>query len=202
VIAATHYQQLGVAPTATTDEIRSAYRGLARRLHPDRAGASSSGQMAAVNQAWFVLSDPGRRAIYDASLRARPSSVAAATPWPPQGPGDLDDDAGFVPMRHTAARFGIPLPWLLVVGALAVIFVFTAYAVRPKGGGGGGQPDGVLEVGSCVTVAAVGAVVETGCDTPHEGRVVAIPSNGLYCADGAEAYADGDTRRVVCVHRG
>jgi DnaJ domain len=202
VIAATHYQRLGVAPTATTDEIRSAYRGLARRLHPDRAGASSSAQMAAVNQAWFVLSDPGRRAIYDASLRTRPSSVPA-TPWPRQGPGDLDDDAGFVPMRHAGARFGIPLPWLLVVGALAVIFVFTAYAVRPKGGGGGGgQPDGVLEVGSCVTVAAVGAVVETGCDTPHEGRVVAIPSNGLYCADGAEAYADGDTRRVVCVHRG
>ncbi len=192
-----------MAPTATADEIRSAYRGLARRLHPDRAGPGSSARMAAVNQAWFVLSDPGRRAIYDATLRGRPSSVRSATPWPAQGPGDLDDDTDFVPIRHPAARFGIPLPWLLVVGALAVIFVFTAYAVRPKGGGGGGgPPDGVLEVGSCVTVAAVGAVVETGCNSPHEGRVVAIPANGLYCADGAEAYADGDTRRVVCVRRG
>jgi len=203
VIAATHYDQLGVAPTATTDEIRHAYRGLARRHHPDRAGPGSSARMAAVNQAWFVLSDPGRRAIYDASLRARPAATPSAAPWPAQGPGDLDDDEGFVPMRHAGARFGIPVPWLLVVVSLAVIFVFTAYAVRPKGSGGGGSPpDGVLEVGSCVTVAAVGAVVETGCDSPHEGRVVAIPSNGLYCADGAEAYADGDTRRVVCVHRG
>src|SRR4029077_18719790 len=116
---------------------------------------------------------------------------------------DLDDAEGFVPIRHPAARFGIPLPWLAVLAALAIIFVFTAYAVRPKGGGGGaGRPDGVVEVGSCVTVAAVGAVVETGCDAPHEGRVVAIPSGGMYCADGAEAYADGETSRVGCVRRG
>ena len=192
-----------MAPTATTDEIRQAYRGLARRLHPDRAGPGSSARMAAVNQAWFVLSDPGRRAIYDASLRSRPAP-APATAWPAQGAGDLDDPEGFVPIRHPAARFGIPLPWLAVLAALAVIFIFTAYAVRPKGSGGGGSghPDGVVEVGSCVTVAGVGAVVETGCDAPHEGRVVAIPSGGMYCADGAEAYADGETSRVVCVRRG
>jgi hypothetical protein len=48
----------------------------------------------------------------------------------------------------------------------------------------------------------VGAVVEAGCNAPHEGRVVAIPAMGLYCTDGAEAYADGDTQRVVCVRRG
>ena len=192
-----------MAPTATEDEIRRAYRSLARQHHPDRAGAGSSARMAAVNQAWFVLSDPGRRAIYDASLRNRPAPSPVAAPWPADGAGDLDDDDGFVPIRHPAARFGIPLPWLLAVVALGVIFVFTAYAVRPQsGGGGGGRPDGVLEVGSCVTVAAVGAVVETGCDGAHEGRVVAIPASGLYCGDGAEAYADGDTRRVVCVRRG
>jgi molecular chaperone DnaJ len=193
-----------VAPTATTEEIRRAYRDLARQHHPDTAGAGSAPRMAAVNQAWFVLSDPGRRAIYDATLRGRPParSAPSASPWPANGPGDLDDAQGFVPIRHPLARFGIPLPWLVVLLALGVIFVFTAYAVRPKSGGGGGAPDGVIQVGSCVTVAAVGAVVETGCDAPHEGRVVAIPSSGLYCNDGAEAYADGGTRRVVCVRRG
>ncbi len=193
-----------MAPTATLEEIRRAYRDLARQHHPDTAGASSGPRMAAVNQAWFVLSDPGRRAIYDATLRGRPSARPAptASPWPAEGAGDLDDTDGFVPIRHPLARFGIPLPWLVVLLALGVIFVFTAYAVRPKATGGGGTPDGVLEVGSCVTVAAVGAVVETGCDTPNEGRVVAIPSSGLYCNDGSEAYADGGSRRVVCVRRG
>jgi molecular chaperone DnaJ len=191
-----------VSSTASSDEIRRAYRDLARKVHPDTAGAGSSARMAAVNQAWFVLSDPGRRAIYDASLRGRPAATPSTTAWPASGPGDLDDDEGFVPIRHPAARFGIPLPWLAVLAALAVIFVFTAYAVRPKGGSDSGRPDGVLEVGSCVTVAAVGAVVETACNNPHEGRVVAIPASGLYCADGAEAYADGDTRRVICVRRG
>jgi molecular chaperone DnaJ len=191
-----------VAPTATTDEIRQAYRGLARRLHPDRAGPASAARMAAVNQAWFVLSDPGRRAIYDASLRCRPAPARAPTAWPSQGAGDIDDPEGFVPIRHPSARFGIPLPWLAILAAFAVIFIFTAYAVRPKGGGGSDRPDGVLQVGSCVTVAAVGAVVETGCGSPHEGRVVAIPARGMYCDDGAEAYADGGTSRVVCVRRG
>ena len=192
-----------MAPTATTEEIRRAYRTLARQHHPDTAGAGSGPRMAAVNQAWFVLSDPGRRAIYDATLRGRPARpVPSASAWPAHGPGDLDDTECFVPIRHPLARLGIPLPWLVVLVALGVIFVFTAYAVRPTSGGSGGTPDGVIEVGSCVTVAAVGAVVETSCNVPHEGRVVAIPARGLYCNDGAEAYADGDSRRVVCVRRG
>jgi molecular chaperone DnaJ len=191
-----------VAPTATVDEIRRAYRNLARQHHPDTAGSASSSRMAAVNQAWFVLSDPGRRAIYDATLRGRPAARPVPSAWPMQGAGDLDDPGGFVPIRHPLARFGIPVPWLAVLVALGVIFVFTAYAVRPKGSGGGGAPDGLLQVGSCVTVASVGAVVEASCNDPHEGRVVAMPSSGLYCNDGSEAYADGTSRRVVCVRRG
>ena len=154
--------------------------------------------MAAVNEAWFVLSDAGRRALYDASLRTRSTPTPAVAA--PDDDSDLDELDGFVPMRHGVARFGIPLPWILVVIALTVIFVFTAYAVRPKAGTE--KPDGVLQVGSCVTVAAVGAVTETGCDQPHEGRVVAMPSGGLYCVDGAEAYADGRSSRVICVRRG
>ena len=100
----------------------------------------------------------------------------SASAWPAQGPGDLDDAEGFVPIRHPLARLGIPLPWLIVFVALGVIFVFTAYAVRPTSGGSGGAPDGVLEVGSCVTVAAVGAVVETGCNAPARGPGGGDPS--------------------------
>jgi len=62
-----------VPPTATLSEIRAAYVALARAHHPDRlAGraevvqADSAARMARVNAAWTVLSDPTRRAAYDA----------------------------------------------------------------------------------------------------------------------------------------
>lgn len=70
-----HYDELGVAPTASPAEIRAAYVALARRHHPDRMGASpeavraeAAARMARVNAAWTVLSDPMRRAAYDARI--------------------------------------------------------------------------------------------------------------------------------------
>ena len=76
------YDRHGVAPAASADEIRAAYRRIARRVHPDRGSAGNEAAMAAVNEAWRVLSDPGRRAEYDASLRARASTVAAPSAAP------------------------------------------------------------------------------------------------------------------------
>ena len=65
-----HYDELGVAPTASPAEIRAAYVALARRHHPDRMGTSSDDvrarsatRMARVNAAWTVLSDPTLRQL-------------------------------------------------------------------------------------------------------------------------------------------
>ena len=58
------YTVLGVAPDASTKVIRTAYRTLARTLHPDLGGDAA--QMATVNGAWTILRDPIRRAAYDA----------------------------------------------------------------------------------------------------------------------------------------
>jgi hypothetical protein len=113
---------------------------------------------------------------------------------------DLDDERGFVPIKHPLARLGIPLPWIAVLGVLAVIFVFTAYAVRSSGGGGT-KPDGVLHVGSCVTVA-VGGAVETGCDVPHDGRVVSFLPVGSACDDRSTGVLDRQSGHVVCVRQG
>lgn len=60
-----HYETLGVEPTATADEIRTAYRFATRRSHPDLGGDAE--KMAAINRAYEVLSDPARRAAYDAT---------------------------------------------------------------------------------------------------------------------------------------
>jgi hypothetical protein len=84
---ATLYDRLGVAPDADLSTLRAAYRGLARRLHPDvvAAGAEPAANlaMALVNEAWRVLSDPTRRRLYDATLGlARPSAATVARPGP------------------------------------------------------------------------------------------------------------------------
>ena len=71
------YEILQVDRRADLDVIRAAYRVLARRHHPDVGG--NPRQMAAVNQAWAILSDPAKRARYDASMRrARIVAEAAA----------------------------------------------------------------------------------------------------------------------------
>ncbi|MEE7547565.1 DnaJ domain-containing protein, partial [Xanthomonas sp. Kuri4-1] len=66
-----YYATLGVEPTAGEAEIKTAYRRLARKYHPDvskEAGAED--KFKAVNEAYEALRDPQKRAAYD-QLRAQ-----------------------------------------------------------------------------------------------------------------------------------
>ncbi|HEY9477487.1 MAG TPA: molecular chaperone DnaJ [Microbacteriaceae bacterium] len=61
-----HYEVLGVPRDATTDQIKKAYRKLARQLHPDvNPGADASERFKDVTHAYDVLSDPEQRQQYD-----------------------------------------------------------------------------------------------------------------------------------------
>ena len=62
-----YYQTLGVTKTAGQDEIKKAYRKLARKHHPDLnpGNKSSEEKFKEINEAYEVLSDAGKREKYD-----------------------------------------------------------------------------------------------------------------------------------------
>jgi molecular chaperone DnaJ len=65
-----YYDVLGVSPDAGADEIKRAYRQLARRYHPDISGDDRGAAFLEVSRAYEVLRDPLRRGSYDARLGA------------------------------------------------------------------------------------------------------------------------------------
>ena len=64
-----YYVVLGIAEDADSDAIRSAFRALARRYHPDTGAGSSTAEFRRVLEAYETLSDPARRRRHDRDLQ-------------------------------------------------------------------------------------------------------------------------------------
>jgi curved DNA-binding protein len=97
-----YYQTLGVARDATADDIKKAFRKLARKHHPDLSKEpDAEARMKEVNEANAVLSDPEKRAAYDALARGhRPGQEFRPPPdWDANfefsGPGAGAESADF-----------------------------------------------------------------------------------------------------------
>jgi curved DNA-binding protein CbpA len=73
------YVVLGIAEDADSDAIRSAFRALARRYHPDAGAGASSVEFRRALEAYETLNDPVRRRLHDQHLRdsrVRPAVIA------------------------------------------------------------------------------------------------------------------------------
>jgi molecular chaperone DnaJ len=191
-----HYSVLGVRADATADEIRDAYRSMARRLHPDHAEGEALGdRMARLNEAYYVLRDPGRRAIYDAARR--PVSPFASHPTAtPAAPPASDRDPRY-PFVSPPERARFPWRWVVIfaaVGSLLVggLSVFVGPEKQPK-------PDNLLQVGSCVAIEVNGDARETPC-TPGDDLVVQelIPFDET-CPYGTRGHRDRQGLGIACI---
>lgn len=206
--AANHYEVLGVAPSASTDEVRRAYLGRARLLHPDRLqglpperATATARAMQDVNEAWRVLRAPASRAAYDDRLTGRATVGPRPNGARPAGWDDVDFDPtpyhqrpeGMVDPSVSVVR---SLPWIAALVVLGVIFVFTAFA------GGAGEDSRRTSsdlVGSCVQSQQGIGVVEVPCDSRNEGRVDLVVNRQSQCPTDSTARSVPGEGTWVCL---
>ncbi|MGA5823736.1 J domain-containing protein [Kitasatospora sp. NPDC094028] len=128
-----HYAVLGVEPSASAQQITSAYRAQVRLLHPDSrpprsAGPGPAEQLGDVIAAYEVLHDPGLRAAYDAErdagrhppLADSTAGRAAGVRVPVRVVPATGDSAGAAPAVRVRGGRGWPSGPAVRVGSVGV----------------------------------------------------------------------------------
>lgn len=156
--------------------------------------------MSSLNEAYRVLSDPGRRAVYDRSLDHR---VAPVTTDVVDDERDGDRDGVHeppVPRRGVFSPSGpARLPWKLmlvtaVVGS-AVVLVASFFNDPPAEE----VPDGILRTGSCVAIEPNGDAREIPCTGDGDVVVDLLLPTGAECPTGLAAHRDRLGLGTACI---
>ena len=197
---ATHYEVLGVAPDAPGHEIRSSYRASARRHHPDRAAPGDSAvSMSAINEAYRVLSDPGRRAVYDRDLAGAGATTATdlgdvldrddpdTEQFPVRGPNPLTPEG--------PARYPWKLMLVLAVIGSVLVLVSAALADSPAEE----VPDGIIRTDSCVVIEPNGDAREVACTGEDDIVVELLLPTDARCPVGLEPHRDRLGLGIACI---
>lgn len=192
-----HYDVLGVPTTASASTIRESYHQLAREYHPDRTMGSAAGgdKMPSINEAYRVLSDPGRRAVYDAERRGAPRKVATESAG-----SQFDAEAPAYTFQHAEGPARIPWRGLLFCSAIAIIaIVVLAQFTEP---GEPSAPDNILRTGECVEILPNGFAGEVSCSGNGDLVVRQVrPREAGVCTGGFSFYNDRQGMVGVCVEQ-
>lgn len=93
-----YYEVLGISPSAGADDIKTAYRKLAKESHPDLHpdDRAAEERFKEIDEAWKTLGNAGKRKAYDAKLSGEKQTANRPTGSAPVGKVNMDDlMAGF-----------------------------------------------------------------------------------------------------------
>ncbi|MCA1605259.1 MAG: molecular chaperone DnaJ [Acidobacteria bacterium] len=199
-----YYEVLGVSRTATDQELKSAYRAMAQRYHPDKNqnDPSSEEKFKELGEAYRVLADADQRQRYDRFGHAGVSSGAGPT-WGAPGFGGIEDilgdlfgfsdvfGGGRTGARRSAAQRGADLRYDLEIkleeayhgmtAQLRIPRLETCETCKGNGAAAGTQPENCSNCGGTGQVRyqqGFFSVARTCQPCRGAGRVVKNP-----CAD-------------------
>lgn len=154
---ADYYAELGVSPSATREEIATAFRARARVLHPDAApdDPAAEAQFHRAATAYRILTGPQRDA-YDEARAARATVATAVRPAPATDPAPNAPSSSGHHLTRKGARWAV----LGGIGLIVLGFVAAAFVIALQAHDANLRSKGVPVTAAVVTGARGGAELE------------------------------------------
>lgn len=189
-----YYEVLGVQRNASQDEIKKAFRRLARQYHPDvNKAPDAEAQFKEINEAYEVLSDPEKRGMYDRFGHAGPNAAPGFDPFASADPFSSIFETFFGgtargtqrgPQRGADLRYTLAISFEEAIFGVEKTIEFrrmeTCQACRGSGAEPGTEPVRCPKCGGLGEIRQraplFNMVTVTTCDMCRgEGTVIAIP---------------------------